>query len=246
MITISPKRVAAWLSLIVSGLVLASLAGSFSTYVLSHPSVFGLVRLFSLDVEANIPTWYAAISLLACSVVLAAIAQTQPKPAIPQTGDWRILSIIFLFLSIDELASLHELLIDPLRAGLGTTGIFHFAWVIPYGVLVILLGLKYWKFLTQLPAQTRRSFVLAGAIYIGGALGMEMIDGLYASLYGEQNLTYAFLTTIEEALEMLGIVVFLHALLTYLKRYVKTIQINISNNALEVLPEVVPERSHTI
>ena len=246
MITISPKRVAAWLTLIVVALVLASLAGSFSTYVLGHPRLFGLVRLFSLDAEANIPTWYAAISLLACSVVLAAIAYTQPKEATPKTGDWRFLSIIFLFLSIDELASIHELLIEPLRTGLGTSGIFHFAWVIPYSGLVLLLGIKYLKFLTQLPAQTRRAFVLAGAIYIGGALGMEMVDGLYASLYGEQNFTYAFLTTIEETLEMLGIVVFLHALLTYLKRYVKTIQINISNNALEVLPEVVPERSHTI
>jgi hypothetical protein len=97
-----------------------------------------------------------------------------------------------------------------------------------------------------LPAQTRRAFVLAGAIYIGGALGMEMIDGLYASLYGEKNLTYAFLTTIEETLEMLGIVVFLHTLLTYLKRYVTTIRISIGNNVLEVLPEIVPERSHTI
>lgn len=246
MITISPKRVAAWLTLVLVVLVLASLAGSFSTYILSHPRLFGLVRLFDLDSEANIPTWYASISLLACSVILAAIAHTQPKEAIPKAGDWRTLSIIFLFLSIDELASIHELLIEPLRAGLGTSGIFHFAWVIPYSGLVLLLGLKYLKFLTQLPAPTRRAFLLAGAIYIGGALGMEMIDGLYASLYGEKNLTYAFLTTIEETLEMLGIVVFLHTLLTYLKRYVTTIQISIGNKALEVLPEIAPERSRTI
>nr|WP_290228386.1 hypothetical protein [Trichocoleus desertorum] len=246
MITISPKRVAAWLTLIVVALVLANSAVYFSAYVLGHGRLFGIARLFNLDYERNIPSWYASISLLACSVLLATIAKTQPKETRPKAGDWWTLSIIFLFLSIDELASIHELFINPVRNTLGTTGIFHYAWVIPYGGLVLLLGLRYVKFLAQLPARTRRSFVVSGAIYIGGALGMEMVGSWHVTLYGQQNLAYALIMSVEETLEMLGIVVFLHALLTYLKRYVTTIQISIGNNASEVLPEMTPERSHTI
>lgn len=244
MITISPKRIAVWLILIAVGLVLASLAGSFSTHVLGHPRLLGFVRLFNVDTEGNIPSWYASICLLAGSILLAAIARLQPRDATPKASDWQTLSIIFLFLSIDELSSIHELLIDPLRAVLGTTGIFHFAWVIPYGLLATFLGLKYLKFLACLPARIRRSLVVAGLLYLSGALGMEMADGQYASLYGEQNLTYAVLTTIEESLEMLGLIVFVYTLLAYVRRYIKVIQISFSNNPLEALPEMTQQRSH--
>jgi hypothetical protein len=245
MITIAPKRVAVFLACIIVCLTLASLAVNFSTYVLGHGRLLGLVNLFNVDAEANIPTWYASVSLMVCSGLLAAIAQIQSRESIPKISDWQTLSAIFLFLSIDELVSLHELLIEPLRATLGTTGIFYFAWVIPYSVLVMLVGIRFLKFLTQLPAQTRRSFILAGALYVGGALGMEMIDGLYASVYGQENFTYAALTNLEEFLEMLGIVVFIHSLLVYLKRYSdEVLRIRISNRLLKASPEMAQERSH--
>lgn len=245
MITIAPKRVAVFLACIIVCLTLASLAVNFSAYVLGHGRLFGLVNLFNVDAEANIPTWYASVSLMVCSGLLAAIAQIQSHESATKASDWRTLAGIFLFLSIDELASLHELLIDPVRDTLGVTGIFYFAWVIPYSVLVVLLGIRFLKFLTHLPAQTRRSFILAGALYVGGALGMEMIDGLYASVYGKANFTYAVMTNIEEFLEMLGIVVFIHSLLVYLKRYSnEVLQIRISNRPVQVLPEMTQERSH--
>lgn len=245
MITIAPKRVAVFLFCVVVSLTLASLAVNFSSYILGHGRLFGLVNLFNVDAEANIPTWFASVSLMACSGLLAAIAQIQSHESTTKASDWRTLAGIFLFLSIDELASLHELLIDPVRDTLGVTGIFYFAWVIPYIVLVVLLGIRFLKFLTQLPAQTRHSFILAGALYVGGALGMEMIDGLYASVYGKANFTYAAMTNLEEFLEMLGIVVFIHSLLVYLKRYSdETLQIRISNRSLQPSAEMAPERSH--
>lgn len=244
MITIAPKRVAVLLACVVVSLLLASLAVNFSSYVLGYGRLLGLVKLFNVDAEANIPTWYASVSLLVCSGLLAAIAQIQAHDATPKASDWRTLSGIFLFLSIDEFASIHELLIDPVRDTLGATGIFYFAWVIPYSIVVVLLGIRFLKFLTQLPAQTQRAFILAGALFVGGALGMEMIDGLYASVYGKANFTYAALTNLEEFLEMLGIVVFIHSLLVYLKRYSnEVLQIRISNHSVQALPEMAQERS---
>jgi hypothetical protein len=61
-------------------------------------------------------------------------------------------------------------------------------------------------------------FVAAAALYIGGALGMEMVGGYIASTTGK-NLSYVIGLTIEESLEMLGIVVFIHALMSYIKTY---------------------------
>ena len=243
-IHISPKRVALFLACVITFLVLASLGVSFSTYVLGRGNLLGLVELFNVDKEGNVPTWYGSISLLICSVLLATIAQAQPKEATTNSKDWNLLAAIFLFLSIDEFASIHELLIFPVRTALGTQGFLYYAWVIPYGILVMLLGLKLVKFFTQLPAKTRRSFFLAAFIYLSGTLGMEMITGQYATLYGQRNLPYALLTTIEELLEMSGVLVFIYALLVYLRRYVKVIQLNIGNSpSLEPLPDIYQQES---
>ena len=60
-------------------------------------------------------------------------------------------------------------------------------------------------------------FVLSGAVYVGGALGFELLGGWYASSEGVGNIQYAIITTFEELFEMLGIVFFIYSLLTYIK-----------------------------
>lgn len=242
MLTISPRRVASWMTLIAVALVLASLAGSFSTYVLGHPRLFGLVRLFNVNAEANLPSWYSSIALLVCSGLLALIARAKQQTSDRFTQSWRLLSAIFLVLSVDELASIHELLTLPLQGTLDTKGLLFYAWILPYGALSGLLGLGYLKFLAHLPTATRHLFILAAILYIGGAIGIEMIGGQHASLYGEKNLEYAIITALEELLEMLGIVVFIYGLLSYMKRYIKAFQISIRDHHLEPAPEMALRR----
>ena len=58
---------------------------------------------------------------------------------------------------------------------------------------------------------------MAGGVYVGGALGMELVGGYYASGYGTQNLTYPYLATAEEVLEMIGATFFLRALMIHLR-----------------------------
>jgi hypothetical protein len=58
-------------------------------------------------------------------------------------------------------------------------GFPHFAWVIPYSLLVLVLGIVYLRFLMDLPPGTRRRFLIAAMPYLAPALGMEMIGGAY-------------------------------------------------------------------
>jgi hypothetical protein len=99
-----------------------------------------------------------------------------------------------------------------------TTGSLHYAWIIPAGICVALFVLGYLRFLAKLPAKTRRLFLLAGAIFVGGALGIEAVSGKHASLHGEQNLTYHLIIAVEELFEMAGVVVFIYALLDHISR----------------------------
>jgi hypothetical protein len=128
---------------------------------------------------------------------------------------WAGLAVVFLFLSLDESASFHELTIMPLRQRLGAGGFLYSTWIVPAAAFVAVLGLVYLRFLARLPARTRWLIAASAVVYLSGTLGLEAVSGRHEDLHGFRNLTYAMLVTAEETLEMLGIVLFIHALLTY-------------------------------
>jgi hypothetical protein len=68
----------------------------------------------------------------------------------------------------------------------------------------------------DLPFNFRIIFIFSGIVYLSGTVGMEIIDGLYANAYGDQNLFYFLLTTLEETLEIVGIMFFLYSLMSYI------------------------------
>lgn len=212
---IRPKLILRVLLLIISILLCAHVLGILSEFALGHNNVYGLIPLFDFDIENNIPTLYSSLSLLFASVLLWFIAKfrkSSEKPFIL----WFGLAIIFTCLSIDEAVCLHELLTEPLRNSLQLDGIFYYAWVIPYGIGVILIALVYFRFLLSLPNKIRQLFITAAATFVTGAMGMELLGGLFASKHGDQQLPYKLITTAEELLEMLGTAIFIYALLTYL------------------------------
>jgi len=91
----------------------------------------------------------------------------------------------------------------------------------------VVTGLAYLKFLLHLPRKTRDLFLLAGSIYVGGALGMEMVCGYYADAVGQRNLIYGLMASVEEILEMVGVIVFIYALLSYIGSYLENIDLRL-------------------
>jgi len=226
-IEVSAKNVARALLAVVVLLTLAYVAGQYSKYYLDHDVLLGFVEEFDLDRENNIPTWYSTVTLLLCSVLLGTIAVARARENDVYASHWKMLSVIFLFLSIDEAASLHERLTEPVKNAFHTSGMLEYAWVIPGGIFVLIVGLAYLKFLLNLPKTTRRQFATAGGLYVAGALGMEMVGSYYNSLYGRTSMAYALIVTGEEFLEMTGVVVFLYALMSYLSRHPGDLKVRI-------------------
>jgi hypothetical protein len=64
--------------------------------------------------------------------------------------------------------------------------------------------------------RTRILFLLAGVVYVGGALGMEMVAGVYDQSHGYENAVTATMANVEETMEMAGLVIFIYALTAYL------------------------------
>ena len=220
---IAPEMVAAVLLVVVSGLALSSTLARMAIVSVGPDQYRGLMEIatrFDLDHEINIPTWYSSISLMCCGFLLAMIAVARRQAGARYVVHWGILALAFVYLSVDETAVLHEILIVPLRRRLGTHGFLYFAWVIPASVCVLAFAMAYVRFLLHLPRRTARWFVLAGALYVGGALGVELIGGACADWYGFTSMRYLLAMTAEEVLEMLGIVVFIYALLDYIRAHV--------------------------
>ena len=229
-IILSPRRITYFLAIVVAFLTLASLASQYSTYFLDHDWVFGMVPRFYLGKEANAPTWYQTISLFLSAALLALIAAIKRQHHDRFASHWSWLAIIFVLLSLDEAASFHELAIQPVRNALHLSGLFYWAWIIPGIAFALAVFLLYLRFLGHLPPRTRWQFLSAGAIYVGGAVGVESLEGRYAEHHGYENWTYAIMVHFEEFGEMLGILIFLYALLTYLKSQVGSIELSFSDS----------------
>jgi hypothetical protein len=213
---IDPRQVAVVLLWIV--MVLSLLNGSLLGlhFYLGNSPLDGLVDYFDLDVEGNVPTLYSAVTTLACSALLALITHVNWNRPGGKRYHWLGLAVLFLFLGIDEGAAIHEELSDFLEQYMGAKGPLFFLWVIPYGIATAVLALVYFRFVWGLSKATRRRFIAAGLLFVGGALGFDMLGGMAADRSGYDTVLYTVLYTIEELLEMLGIVLFIYALLSHL------------------------------
>lgn len=71
---------------------------------------------------------------------------------------------------------------------------------------------------------------MAAAIYLGGAIGIELLGGYYAELYGDKNFTYSMIQTVEETLEIAGILFLIDALLKKLTQNFKEVRLILSDS----------------
>ena len=81
-------------------LVLASIAGQLMFYMTGN-KFYGLVLLFDIDAEYNIPTFSSMLLLLFAALLLSVITILERKRTAPHVLHWAILAG-FLLMAIDE------------------------------------------------------------------------------------------------------------------------------------------------
>lgn len=183
--------------------------------------------LFDLDAETNVPATFSALILLLAAVILGVIAAARGQAGRADAFSWRALTGIFAYLALDEATMLHERLDRITSSLVSTDGFLHYAWVLPYGILGLVVLALFLRFLLQLPANIRWRVVLAGVIYVGGAMGVEMIGGAVVTTLSEESLPARMLTVLEEGMEMLGVILFIGALLSYIRLYLPGLQLRL-------------------
>lgn len=203
---INPKKVFIVLISVTILLILVSVYLNFLN--LLKIEVFRVPRrIFDLNTERNIPTLFSSVVLLGASMLLGYIAYLTRLTGGRYSLLWAILSFGFLFLSIDETAYIHENFSEDVAG-----------WIFVVAPFVILFFLGYIRFFLHLPRSTKVYFLIAGALFIGGAFILEFIGSWRISTAGENRIATTLLfTSVEESFEMFGIDLFVFALLLYLR-----------------------------
>lgn len=190
--------------------------------------------VINLDEEGNLAAWYSSVKLLMLSV-LCLRAHTREKTLRPSgrtAALWLLTGLIFLGLSADETASMHERLarfiMQESSVGLdisegmlgGDAGKDSFAWVILLSPFIVAVTVFFAGFfhnrLKTCPAAWRCA--AAGLLFFLLAIGMEATIYFFPSFSDWSSAHtdwYRFFIGFEEAGELFGATLFILAFSIY-------------------------------
>jgi len=179
-----------------------------------------LLQVLDADAETTLPSWFSASLLLLGALLLLDAARTARAASDRSWRSWAVLAAAFTYLSADEGSRLHEAgsaLLD--RAGVDTG--LRFSWVVLAAPVVIVLALAMVPFLRRLPRRTAGWLVIAGAVYVGGAAGLEVLSGAVVDATAVGSAPYVLVSSLEELCEMVGVVLLAWAVADHQARHTK-------------------------
>ena len=173
------------------------------------------VWLFDLGSERTFATWYASTLLLLSAALLAVLAAVCRRTGRAREAvRWGGLALVFALLSADEVAGAHEWTAHVTPSG---RGLFYYSWVFFGLAFVAVLGVVYLPFVLRQVRRFRALLLVAALLFVGGALGVEMLNGWLNDNHPDAHLAYMLMTALEESLELAGVLVFVYALLDHLR-----------------------------
>ena len=176
-------------------------------------------KVFSAEYEHNVPAVYSAVLALWCTVLLVRISMSPQGQTARKR--WVFLAIICGFLALDELLALHEYL-PSISGGIYSWAdktvwdhVTDVAWLTPYAAALVAC-VFFGSFVLKWPPRTRNLTILAASIFLSGAIILETAGfALHRVGLEHADLLVELLGSMEEGLEMAGIIVFGYALMLY-------------------------------
>ncbi len=242
-IRVSPLRVALALAAIAVLLLIAHLGAEAVRTTVGENLPDRATGIWNLDEENNIPTWYASIMLALVAFGLAFVGLMKYQERDRHWWQWFAIALIPLFLSLDDMAQLHEALSDPLSEEYGFNGLLHWAWVVVALPVVAVLTVLFLPFLRRLPARTAILLLAGAGIVFSGGVILEMFEGWWVEANGHGGVIIFSMVTVQEVMEMLGSIIALYAVIDYAAGYRPNLIFRLERDALPF--SSVPQRSES-
>ncbi len=201
------------LVLVVSAVSLST--ASYAMHLITRATGADAIAALDVGDEVSFATWFQSTLFIAAALVLLLGARQARSVGAPTRG-WHFLAAVMLALSLDEAVSIHERLGSNLREVLDTSGFFYYVWVFPALAFVLVVVAVELRWLMSFAPRTRNLLLLAGAVFVTGAAGFELLAGVGDESHGSGTLTSISLSMVEELLEMLGLSLFVVTLLDHL------------------------------
>jgi len=230
-ISLKPKRVAMMFFIVCLIMVLGHIGGRITHHF--YGRTFGFY-FFDINREDSIPTFVASMGLGICSLLLFVVGYLVKRSKLSDYLYWIGLAVFFLFMAVDETVRIHEKLGGPLREVVNPEALYDMVWLIPYGIVTIIIGIIYLRFILRLPRETKLLFVASGLIYILGAVGFEYISGRQDALYGIADFGYQLFVILEEGLELTGTALFMFSILNHIRIQFGTVRFILPEKAADI------------
>lgn len=113
---------------IILGLTALSVTAGVLRYLYGDDRFVEFTRLFLLSGEANVPTWFSSVLLFSAAALVGGAEERERRRGERRyLRHWWVLAAGLLYISLDEVAQIHELASEPLRELLNTGGILYHA-----------------------------------------------------------------------------------------------------------------------
>jgi hypothetical protein len=164
------------------------------------------VAFLALDQERNLPTWYSSTKLFLLAQLLGLAGWLTPTTTRRQLLVLLAPAALFLYLSLDEAAWLHERIEQKTAAwvggddegALGRAGYWPLLAGLLLGSIMVVLGTAFAR-LARPPAIAVRKAGLGAALFLLGAAGIDFLTPLVTD-----PVAHVLETAAEEGLELLG------------------------------------------
>lgn len=189
---------------------------NFVVFNEKHGQVFEISNRLDVDDEVSVPTWFSQFILLGlgfCGWFLAWLEKDRLRRLL-----WKVVGVVGVLFSVDEVSSLHEFVLQSIHllsfGEAAPTSRLNAWWIVlPFVVAVaIILGFIAIK---RLPTKTWILMAIGGVVYLVGGGAIDLISNDFPK---NSYLYQGVLTGIEEAMELIGVLGILHAMMLYIEQ----------------------------
>jgi hypothetical protein len=232
-LSIPVRRVATWLVVAIVAISLVSFVGQIVTefVIVDNDYVDRIGHWLDVATEGSLPTWYAVVTLLACTVMAGIIALDTRRRGRPFALQWWLVALAFGLLSLEEIIGVHSQatkVLGRLSDSLDTAVLLALLGIIGLVAVAIAVAL-FGRWFVALPGRWRKWFAIGGVVYLAGVLGSDAIGDYIISNYGDTSVAYIAVQTLEEGLEMVGVLIFIVMLLEYIRTYVGGVALDVTD-----------------
>lgn len=153
------------------------------------------------DGELNPMTWFSVSATMAAAL-MAYVCACADAPH--RQTFWLLSSAVLVLLGFDDATALHERVGGGISSRPGWHDLGHL-WVIPWVLGAIAVLGVLWRARPRLPRLVKSELAVGGLLFVAAAGGLEVVA---AYVSGQTHL----LTTVEENLEVVGILVVVRAM----------------------------------